>query len=51
MLNPYPGDFFIWWQRKNIAIDDYPYAGIDFRGDPNMPMPPRSAYGEIGNES
>ena len=49
--NPYPADFFPWWQRQIVAIDDYPYAGIDFRGDPDMPLPPRSAYDDIGNES
>jgi hypothetical protein len=31
-----------------IALDDYPYAGIDFRGDPDMPLPPGAAYGDIG---
>ena len=49
--NPYPADFFPWWRRQIIAIDDYPYVGIDFRGDPDMPLPPGVAYGDIGNES
>ena len=49
--NPYPVDFFPWWQRQIVAIDDYPYAGIDFRGDPDIPLPPGAAYGDIGNES
>ena len=49
MANPYLGDFFLWWRRKIIAIDEYPYEGIDFRGDPNMPIPLGSAYGDIGN--
>ena len=40
-----------WWRRQIVAIEDYPYAGIDFRGDPNMPLPPGLAYGDIGNES
>jgi hypothetical protein len=31
-----------------IALDDYPYAGIDFREDPNMPLPPGSSYEDIG---
>ena len=50
VANPYPVDFFPWWQRQIITIDDYPYAGIDFRGDLNMPLPPGAAYGNIGNE-
>ena len=49
--NPYPLDFFPWWQRQIVAIDDYPYSGIDFHGDLDMLFPPRAAYGYIGNES
>jgi hypothetical protein len=30
-----------------IALDDYPYIGIEFRGDPDMPLPPSSTYGDI----
>ena len=48
---PYPTDFFTWWQRQIIAIDEYPYVGIDFCGDLDMPLPPGEAYGDIGNES
>ena len=51
VANPYPADFFPWWQRQIVAIDEYPYGGIDFRGDPDMPLPPGLAYGEIGTES
>ena len=51
VANPYPPDFFPWWWRQIITIDDYPYAGIDFRGDPDMPLPPGATYGDIGNES
>ena len=51
VYNPYPANFFPWWRWQIVAIDDYPYAGIDFRGDPIMPLPPGSAYGDIGNES
>ena len=49
--NPYPVEFFPWRWRQIVAIEDYPYAGIDFHRDPNMPLPPRVAYGDIGNES
>jgi hypothetical protein len=47
---PYNDDFFFWWQRQIIALDDYPYVGIDFRGDPDMSLPPRAAYGAIGKK-
>ena len=49
--NPYLADFFPWWWGQIISIDDYLYVGIDFRGDPDMPLPPGVAYGDIGNES
>jgi hypothetical protein len=29
-------------------MDEYPYVGIDFKGDLDMPLPPGTAYGEIG---
>jgi hypothetical protein len=45
---PYNEDFFYWWKREVISLDDYPYAGIDFRGDPDMPLPPGATYGDIG---
>ena len=51
VANPYPADFFPWWRRHIVAIDDYPYGGIYFWGDSNIPLPPGSAYGEIGTES
>jgi hypothetical protein len=47
---PYNDEFFFWWHRQVIAIDDYSYGGIDYRGDPNMPFPPGSAYGDIGKK-
>ena len=43
----YPTDFFHWLCRKIMAIDDFPYVGIDFHGDPNIPMPKGVAYEDI----
>jgi hypothetical protein len=45
---PYNEEFFFWWRRELIALDDYPYAGMDFIGDMHMPLPPGSTYGYIG---
>jgi hypothetical protein len=45
---PYNDDLFLWWIRQVIALDDYPYEGIDFRGDTDMPLPPGSTYKNIG---
>ena len=51
VANHYLAEFFLWWRRQIVAIDDYPYVGIDFRGDSDMLLPPGSTYGDIGNES
>jgi hypothetical protein len=48
VATPYNDDFFLWWWRQIIALDEYPYARIDFRGDLDMPLPPGNAYGAIG---
>jgi hypothetical protein len=45
---PYNEDFFYWWRRQVISLDDYHHAGIDFRGDLDMPLPPGTADGDIG---
>jgi hypothetical protein len=45
---PYNDEFFFWWNRQVIAIDDYPYARINYKGDPDMPFPSGSTYGDIG---
>jgi hypothetical protein len=45
---PYNDEFFHWWRRNIITIDDYSYEGIDYRGDHDMPLPLGSAFGEIG---
>ena len=48
VANPYPADFIPWWWRQIAAIDDYPYVGIDFCGDLDMPLSVGEAYGNIG---
>ena len=48
VANPYPTHFFPWRRRQIITIDDYPYVGIEFCGDPDMPLPLGVAYGDIG---
>jgi hypothetical protein len=41
-------DFFARLSRQIPMIEDYPYAGIDFSRDPEMPVPPGEEQGEIG---
>ena len=44
-------EFFQWWEEQAIAVEDYPYVGMDFRGDPNLVLPPGVAWGAIGEIS
>jgi len=39
VATPYPPKFFHWWDRQIMAIYEYPYAGIEFHGDLEMPIP------------
>jgi hypothetical protein len=48
-IEAFDDKFFDWWARQIPAIEDYPYAGINFSRDPDMPVPPREERGEIGN--
>jgi len=32
-------DFFAWWRRKLIVIEDFPYAGVDFWGSVDLVLP------------
>jgi hypothetical protein len=48
---PYNDEFLFWWHRQVIVVDDYSYVRIDYRGDPDMSLPPSSTYGDIGRKS
>jgi hypothetical protein len=39
---------FDWWAHQIPVIEDYPYTGISFLRDPDMPMPPGEEHREIG---
>ena len=32
-------EFFDWLRRQLIFMEDWPYSGIDFTGDPDLPLP------------
>ena len=34
-------ELFAQWQQLPILIEDYPYVGMEYRGDTKMPRPPR----------
>jgi hypothetical protein len=40
---PYNDEFFLWWRQHVIALDEYHYTRIDFRGYLEIPLPPGSA--------
>jgi hypothetical protein len=37
-------DFYQQWEQMPLVIEDYPYAGMDYRGDPEMPRAPGQAW-------
>ena len=42
-------EFFQWLEHQVFSIQDFPYTGIDFRGDPNMDLPPGEQWDDSGN--
>jgi len=32
-------EFFRWLWRQLIVVEDWPYSGTDFTGDPDLPLP------------
>lgn len=40
--------FFSWLHRKHIVIEEHPYAGMDFRGDPDLRLLVGAQCGDIG---
>ena len=42
--------FFRWLDDQILMIKDYTYAGTDFRGDPDLQLPPGAQWGDIGKK-
>jgi hypothetical protein len=43
------GAFFRdWLDQQEIFVEDWPYAGMDFRNDPDMPLPPGEQWDDAG---
>ena len=40
--------FFSWFRWHIITMNDYAYAGVDFRGDPDLVLPEGAQWGAIG---
>ena len=40
--------FFRWFDRQEMAFSEYPYVGMDFRGDPDMVLPDGAQWDATG---
>lgn len=43
--------FFSWLRQQLIVVDDWPFSGTDFHGDPNMPLPDGEDFNAEGKNS
>ena len=41
-------EYFHWLENHVFSIQDFPYAGVDFRGDPDMILPPGEQWDDTG---
>ena len=42
--------FFRWLNDQILMIKDYAYVGTDYKGDPDLPLPPSAQWGDIGKK-
>ena len=42
-------EYFRWVENQVFAIQDFPYAGVDFHGDLDMVLPPGEQWDDTGN--
>lgn len=42
-------EYFHWLENQVFSIQDFPYAGVDFRGDPDMALPLGEKWDDTGN--
>jgi hypothetical protein len=43
----YNDSYFDWLRPQMLIIDDYAYAGLDFRRDPDLALPEDSQWGNL----
>ena len=46
----FPLTYFHWLECQLFVIEDFPYAGMDFHGNRDMPLPPRAQWDESGKK-
>ena len=39
-------EFFIWLRHQPIVVEDWPYAGTNFMGDSDLPLPEGEEWNE-----
>ena len=44
----FPPEYFRWLENQLFMIQDFPYAGMDYHGDPNMTLPPGEQWDDSG---
>ena len=42
--------FFRWLSDQILMVEDYAYAGTNFRGDPDLPIPLGEQWGDMGKK-
>ena len=42
--------FFRWLRDQILMVEDYAYAGTNFSGDRNLPLPPSGQWGDVGKK-
>ena len=44
-------NFFVHWDQMPLYIDYYPYSGMNYHGDLDLPLPPGQAWGQMVSEN
>ena len=44
----YNDEFYLWWEWQLPTLEQFRYVGMDFRGDNDLVLPPRGAWGASG---
>ena len=46
--NVYNDDFYLWWEQQLPALEQFPYAGMDFWGENDLILLLGGAWGATG---
>ena len=48
--NNFHDELFSRWEQQVIGVEDYAYGCMDFKGDPDLVLPPDAEWGAIGKK-